>query len=770
MFNNRINDMFTKEQYEEKMSSPQLFIEGGLIDEDSRRVIKSSFDIEEKKLYILPENLYSNLLPKKMLGGDIRDLIVTNSMNLKTQIQSQLLKIGTIYKPALKSQISIHELYSYMRDLTLNLGYKTDDSIIKDFYYDVGTKQKKEIEDAIINKRTRSFYYKLVEKGLFTLEELKDIIDTKLKNLIKSLSKDENENVNNYYLESDEEKLSILKDLLLAREDKIEVFDGPPGCGKSTEVVNRVVDLFNDKKIAVVTLSNLIGIEFLSKCVRKHESLDIYHFSNARANFMFRKLKNKSIRAKLKKDDIATKIENCDLIVIDEFSQWSLYELDLMIDLMQFNPNSKIYIMGDRNQICTFLSNGSLLHSIKELLPNRVNLVQGKPSKTKYNTNYRMHTDLWNKVNEITDGKFNFKINTFDEIENIKDIDCVITGANANVNYCNLYMFYKKFDIEGEFHDFFTRYNITENDAFSEKLDKFRQLLELTKGAELPLIANKNTKYAFNNEKFIMRVNDNLVELKSQVMKKQKPYVLNLDDNTDFLSLFNDYDLGFSITVNRSQGLEWNRICVFISKLDKNLAFMNSLYVALSRSRDGVFVVSGGMKREEMMSYREIKSFVQKKYDFVNLFDFDYEFRRRSDRYYARVACIKKINRESKKGNIYTHVYVVFAYHFFGSILFVESQPIFLNVYNRLYKEQFESDNSYVITISKNFVYGNKNYVDLESGLTLFNKESKAENDEKFFEILNRDNNNYIPHDLVHKINKTFVDETLLLNLFKVEK
>lgn len=760
--------MITHKEYEERMNNPQLFIDGGLIDEDTKRVIKNSFDIEEKKVYILPINLYSNLLPKKMLGSDIRELIVSKSMNLKTQIQSQLLKIGTIYKSALRAEISIHELYSYMRDLTLNLGYKTDDSIIKDFYYDVGTKQKKEIEDAINNKRTRSFYYKLVEKGIFTLEELKDIIDTKLKNLILSLTKEEN--YNNYYLESDEEKLSILKDLLLDREKKIEVFDGPPGCGKSTEVVNRVVNFYSDKKIACVTLSNLIGIEFVTKCLRKSESLHINHFSNARANFMFRKLKNTKIKAKLKKDDIALQINNCDLIVIDEFSQWSLYELDLMIDIMKFNPNADIFIMGDKDQICTFLSNGSLLHSIKELLPSRVNLVDNKPSKTKYNKNYRMHTELWDKVREITEGKFNFKINTFAEIENIKDIDCVITGSNANVNYCNLYMYYKKFDIEGEFHDFFTEYNITESDTFSDKLYKFRKLLEMTDGRELPLISNKNTKYAFNNEKFIVRVNNNLAELKSQVMKNQKPYLLDLNDNTDFLTLFNDYDLGFSITVNRSQGLEWNRICVFISKIDKNLAFMNSLYVALSRSRDGVFVVSGGMKREEMMSYREIKSFVQKKYDFVNLFDFDYVYKRKSDRYYARVACIKKINRESKKGNVYTHVYVVFAYHFFGSILFVESQPIFLNVYNRLYKEQFENDNSYVIKISKNFVYGNKNYVDLESGLTLFDKESKAENDEKFFEILNRDNNNYIPHDLVHKINKTFVDETLLLNLFKVEE
>lgn len=760
--------MITHKEYEERMNNPQLFIDGGLIDEDTKRVIKNSFDIEEKKVYILPINLYSNLLPKKMLGSDIRELIVSKSMNLKTQIQSQLLKIGTIYKSALRAEISIHELYSYMRDLTLNLGYKTDDSIIKDFYYDVGTKQKKEIEDAINNKRIRSFYYKLVEKGIFTLEELKDIIDTKLKNLILSLTKEEN--YNNYYLESDEEKLSILKDLLLDREKKIEVFDGPPGCGKSTEVVNRVVNFYSDKKIACVTLSNLIGIEFVTKCLRKSESLHINHFSNARANFMFRKLKNTKIKAKLKKDDIALQINNCDLIVIDEFSQWSLYELDLMIDIMKFNPNADIFIMGDKDQICTFLSNGSLLHSIKELLPTRVNLVDNKPSKTKYNKNYRMHTELWDKVREITEGKFNFKINTFAEIENIKDIDCVITGSNANVNYCNLYMYYKKFDIEGEFHDFFTEYNITENDTFSDKLYKFRKLLEMTDGRELPLISNKNTKYAFNNEKFIVRVNNNLAELKSQVMKNQKPYLLDLNDNTDFLTLFNDYDLGFSITVNRSQGLEWNRICVFISKIDKNLAFMNSLYVALSRSRDGVFVVSGGMKREEMMSYREIKSFVQKKYDFVNLFDFDYVYKRKSDRYYARVACIKKINRESKKGNVYTHVYVVFAYHFFGSILFVESQPIFLNVYNRLYKEQFENDNSYVIKISKNFVYGNKNYVDLESGLTLFDKESKAENDEKFFEILNRDNNNYIPHDLVHKINKTFVDETLLLNLFKVEE
>lgn len=760
--------MITHKEYEERMNNPQLFIDGGLIDEDTKRVIKNTFDIEEKKVYILPINLYSNLLPKKMLGSDIRELIVSKSMNLKTQIQSQLLKIGTIYKSALRAEISIHELYSYMRDLTLNLGYKTDDSIIKDFYYDVGTKQKKEIEDAINNKRTRSFYYKLVEKGIFTLEELKDIIDTKLKNLILSLTKEEN--YNNYYLESDEEKLSILKDLLLDREKKIEVFDGPPGCGKSTEVVNRVVNFYSDKKIACVTLSNLIGIEFVTKCLRKSESLHINHFSNARANFMFRKLKNTKIKAKLKKDDIALQINNCDLIVIDEFSQWSLYELDLMIDIMKFNPNADIFIMGDKDQICTFLSNGSLLHSIKELLPTRVNLVDNKPSKTKYNKNYRMHTELWDKVREITEGKFNFKINTFAEIENIKDIDCVITGSNANVNYCNLYMYYKKFDIEGEFHDFFTEYNITESDTFSDKLYKFRKLLEMTDGRELPLISNKNTKYAFNNEKFIVRVNNNLAELKSQVMKNQKPYLLDLNDNTDFLTLFNDYDLGFSITVNRSQGLEWNRICVFISKIDKNLAFMNSLYVALSRSRDGVFVVSGGMKREEMMSYREIKSFVQKKYDFVNLFDFDYVYKRKSDRYYARVACIKKINRESKKGNVYTHVYVVFAYHFFGSILFVESQPIFLNVYNRLYKEQFENDNSYVIKISKNFVYGNKNYVDLESGLTLFDKESKAENDEKFFEILNRDNNNYIPHDLVHKINKTFVDETLLLNLFKVEE
>lgn len=730
-------------------------------------------DINRKETYFLEaKDSIETLLPKRIKGEAVVKLLQEEQTSLQKSIQKQILKEGSelITSNGISYKLSRHVLYKFLAENTDVLGHKFSETIINEFREKYLSSQIYEIKKSLENEN--SFYSRLIKIGVVSLEELFKIIKKSLKRLLEyELSIDKN---GNYYFEEDDYKLKTLKEILLKRKDKIYVYEGYPGSGKSTAVAEKIANYYTHDKIAVVTLSNLIGSEFASKVKKINKTSNINFFSNTKARLYLNTLYSNIKKSDKYLKELETIVDN-DVLVFDEASQLSIYELDLFIDLLEKNETADIYIMSDLNQMKTFLSSGSLSYSIQQMIPECVKL---------FNEQYRIKKEVWNNVKAITKGDFLFDIKRIDEI-NFKDIDIMITGVNNSVELCNLMMlYYKHFQRRGIFRDwnqFYSRFR--ETSEFSSKIDKFRNILELLEVNEtIPMLSLANNKFAYNNEKFLMTKIDSKTFniISDSKVSEKKIFVLDISDENALTDFYKEMTFGYSITVNKSQGLEWDNTCTYITQADKNLFSMNALYVAMSRSKNSVYAVSNFLDRNKTMTSLDIKKHVKRSYKFVNLFDSEYIFKDTPKEFQmklAKVACVKSADEKiSKSGTSYVHSYLVFAYYEDykndgnvyedGDIRFVNSSQIFFNHLKNY----------------RNLIEGEPVFIEVE---TLYNNEvcvlSKIENINKYDDRVNKllkefnkakERNKYVPHYFAKRINnKEFVkdERVIFVNDFELE-
>lgn len=406
-------------------------------------------------------------------------------------------------------------------------------------------------------------------KQWITAEDLKSMFDGAMTDLME----DSVINKNEKYLipNSIRNSLDELHGLIEERE-VFKVLNGHAGCGKSTAVVQICNQRATDNKL-IISLSNTICNMF------KQKVPSIETMSCCKAQFGI----ENSIAS------IVDKIENADIIVLDEFSQWGFDWLNLFNRILKLNRNAEVYVMGDIDQIPTFINSGSLLYSIIQEFPDKV---------THYTKQWRFinnpkYLDLVDSIlkNQIPQNTVISSLNT----AIIMNTDCFITGSNKHVDELNSLCLQ-------------TRYGCTLS------LDNLFGIVCATSG-EVPLIASNTTMIqnvkVFNNTRYkVQTIGTGFVILKSLV------------DNTlvkcSPMDLKCNFKLAYAITVNKAQGLEWENVCCYLTSSDLNLKSFNALYVALTRGKQNIIIASDNNGKG--ISVKDLQNILNIKYKFHNNF------------------------------------------------------------------------------------------------------------------------------------------------------
>lgn len=371
-----------------------------------------------------------------------------------------------------------------------------------------------------------------------------------------------------------EELANELETAVTRAKNRINVYHGGPGCGKSTGAAKEANRY--DKK-AVISLSNTVGNMFKQKL---RGDIDAYSVTRARYQF---------------------KHNSYNVIVIDEFSQWSLTELQLFIDLLNKNPVSIFIIMGDINQIPTFLSSGSILYTLMKFIPDRV---------TEFKTQYRFmnNPSYRDAMKAVLEGDIpeEMRIEALSE-DVFKRTDCFITGTNKNVDMLNkISLLVKNPEIQPY---------LSMNDT---SVDLSLALKFAKNPKKIPLIANNTVKLMNRGSEFRIYTNtryslDRIDPFGKFILESQVDHSLIAVSENQLKSYF---ALGYAITVNKSQGLEWNSICVYVTSQDRNLKNFNAMYVAVSRGIEAMILATDENKS---FTRSELNSIVKIRYKFTSI-------------------------------------------------------------------------------------------------------------------------------------------------------
>lgn len=561
------------------MIKPTTYIQAyiSMLNIKDQKFIKVDEYDELKKDDII--SLYDKgLLPKTMSGESFLKLWKRNTLLQKakynlieTAYQKQQTGEGnvTIMPLVADSDELIHELYKYAVD--------TNKFISKTI---LGKTLNEWRKDKL--KNFKSGENKL-SKWL-SVEEYKQIIEDSLVNFCNSCDIEKHKNTDEWKFTPKTLDNSLFNLYNLLFDLDFELHIGHAGCGKSSGVAKQINSL-KEGSVYEVSLSNTICNMFKQKIYNKNIKFEAMSCTKARLNI--------------------SKLKNADIVVIDEFSQWGYYELDLLIELIENNKKAKFLIMGDIDQIPSFLSGGSLLYSIKTTFPNKV---------ISYETQYRFvnKPDYMDLITSVQNKQWpdNVYIQNLNK-DIIRQSDCIITGWNKNVDKMNLLCLNYKLDSE-----------YTE-----EEYKTFGFLFNLAKEHnEIPVIATETGTIKYNNDSYKISANtrytiENVIDAGHNACVILKSCIDNSKITCTKYDFCCKFKLCYAITVNKSQGLEWENVIVYITQYDKNLLNYNALYVAVSRGRNRM-IMTTDTNPQITVTKQDLSKTLNKTYTFKNDLDF----------------------------------------------------------------------------------------------------------------------------------------------------
>lgn len=468
----------------------------------------------------------------------------------------------------------------------------------------------------------------LENSGIITRDEYDSIFKRSTHAFVKNLTKVDSLSVDNnrvHISNTIKTNLNMLSTLIKEHKNIFKVFHGKAGTGKSTKVARIIKDKKPDS-VAIVSLSNTIGIMLKNKIDKlvKDPSVKVEYNSIIKATHI-------PVRKK-------------DVIIIDEFGQWGFAEIDLLIDLLSNNKNAEFYLMGDVRQIPTFLSGGSLLYSIIEHMPQFC-----KELKTAYRFKNANCIEMEKNIDDLLiDNKISFPVFA-DEAETENDVlkrfdfDVVICGTNKNVNKMNRRMFYNKFKTDVVLKNMMSAFK---NNNVS--IDVYKTLLKV-KNKEVELLTNTSEKTNLTlgsfgqnyngtiqlnrNERVTVKYTGSTIEMlfKAQEIKevitlkrsgsKASLKRLSTYDEKALEIFFDKFNLGYALTVNKAQGLEWNNVLVYLTRNDFNLLNKNAMYVAISRGLNNLIVCSNNLEREKFISNLTLSDMILDENRYFNNFE-----------------------------------------------------------------------------------------------------------------------------------------------------
>lgn len=389
-------------------------------------------------------------------------------------------------------------------------------------------------------------------------------------------------------------KVSRIRDLIeeAAGRGLIKGYIGSPGTGKTYSTIQ---DIAASKKAFGFALSNTVA--FNMKKRGGNYNLDVEPYSFSRVMYSAAVDRNKFIKS----------LEHP--IMIDETSQMGLKDLPILKVALEasLSHDTKLELMGDLNQIPSFLSRGSVLYSMVETFPDIF---------TELTVNHRVDEtsrDMVDAVNSFAEShdtsvfqKYNTDRPTIDSIISDCDNDTVFICGSTYQASC------------------------TSQDVLRHKIDGFVPCFSNDNWFNILYRTNKdlvNEYLGSNDLKFRAKATANYTDLctkKKFKIRTNEEYLVTMFDSTSvrieslltkeyhvihYSALCIDFEPAYAITANRAQGLEWDTVVImygdYYAKTTEATAFKGNypirnkfehLYVSCSRARKQMFMYYGNFK------------------------------------------------------------------------------------------------------------------------------------------------------------------------------
>ena len=489
----------------------------------------------------------------------------------------------------------------------------------------------------ILRERTEGILWLLQTKTPDLWKEFK----TKFTELCKtSLSNVIDGEYHGHMLTSDLEIIFRAKSLILkkASEGHLVLYVGRAGTGKTENALIRVKDVSGEsERWSFVSLSNSVCSMGATRAQKKcHMSISPSSITRCR---------------------VCKPNPN---IIEDEFSQWGMAEYRLFLELLE--DSKEMIIMGDDRQIPSFLGRGCLLHDVRELLEKEcpravIHLKEVKRADNPELINSVLAFSETANINSLS--RWFCKGSPEDVVrdwgKHLPKNGIIISGANKNVDMLNWRMFAywlrqyldddaldvsEKQTLLDAIKAIKTNGDPVEKGEVTMDYDARHQGLATPQVIEalrcvlthydttLPVLMQKaedlctsddidNPKkhcvfcYGHNTDEKNMNFKRFLISERAEIVNVMDDGYLMRNGRGGELHLSFDkaersIAPGFSITVNKAQGLEWDDVLIYIpriAKLNYNLVSANAFYVAVSRARSSLKIIPSNYWKDNIRPF-----------------------------------------------------------------------------------------------------------------------------------------------------------------------
>lgn len=396
---------------------------------------------------------------------------------------------------------------------------------------------------------------------------------------------------------------------ILIDRNHFTLLHGRAGCGKTTAAIHKVPA---SARVAVISLANNIANATAAKLHKSGIKAD--PVSNTAASIKFQKRDGEYICS-------------YDFIMIDEFSQYSLYEIRLLENILEYAVETKspVVIMGDEYQIPSFLGRGSLLNSFLiefhyqcEALTE--NHRSGDMGIVKLCDEFLSNETLEPVIQSAYLCNHNDLIA---ELKSGKYADTMfVTGSHSSIRLIKYICCSSLMGIPLVTADFFSssgepvKQETEPNDFLS--LHEQDTLVFLRKGGKLRVRTNeKLTANSCGKPIIIHRNSAFIMQISMKALPNETNPIMNLTGldaegktvEVPYSKVKLYFTPDYAMTVNTAQGLEWDHVYVVMGNLPYTLddgqritnptCNMNlyereeSVYVSLSRAKQTLHVYMG---------------------------------------------------------------------------------------------------------------------------------------------------------------------------------
>lgn len=379
-----------------------------------------------------------------------------------------------------------------------------------------------------------------------------------------------------------------VKELYMCLNDmKFEVIIGKPGTGKTYEAIQRTK---NDGVVQVISLSNLVGNNFVARASRTEGVTSKYTaISYTKARFC---------------DDV------CEgTVIFEECSMIDSSVIDIVIS--KCRSANRVIFLGDTNQLPGFLGFGNVLYGLVSTFPEHV---------TELSKNHRCSKEVVSTMDSIVDNGVFEHIDDrektlemwYDLIKN-KENCVVLTLKNDRVDFINETMLSYVASIDDKNTKKVEKLSkvLEENtDDYQKRVNTLEKLflLALSNDYTIPLRSKSQittkyeeggkTKYKvtmFNNELCTCRYHHE----SSTWYITSNTSRLHCFSTNYFWEVMKYFDMGYAMTVHKSQGLEFDYVW-YISPDNAFFENRNLAYVGFTRSKIKTFVTSNNEKMKKL--------------------------------------------------------------------------------------------------------------------------------------------------------------------------